>query len=48
MKAAGLEKPQMMENIQRWYNQNREQAIQKEFENLFDALNEQKETAVSR
>jgi hypothetical protein len=48
MKAAGLEKPQMMENIQRWYNQNKEQAIQQEFETLFDALNAQKESAASR
>ena len=47
MKAEKMEKPQMMEKIQRWYNQNKEQAIQKEFENLFDALNEQKETAAT-
>jgi hypothetical protein len=48
MKTANLEKPQMMENIQRWYNQNKEQAIQKEFENLFDALDARKEAAASR
>jgi len=36
MKADGLEKPQMMENLQRWYLQDGEQSIQKEFENLLD------------
>ena len=36
MKADNLEKPQMMENLQRWYLQDKEQSIQKEFENLFD------------
>ena len=36
MKAQGLEKPQMMESLQRWYLQNDEQAIQNEFENLLD------------
>lgn len=45
MKAAGTEKPQMMENLQRWYNTNKEQAIQTEFEKLFDRLNAEKETA---
>jgi hypothetical protein len=36
MKAQGLEKPQMMENMQRWYLQDDERAIQNEFENLLD------------
>jgi hypothetical protein len=34
MKAQGMEKPEMMEKMQRWYLQNGEQAIQNEFENL--------------
>jgi len=36
MKKNGLEKPQMMENIQRWYLQDKEQSLQKEFEVLLD------------
>ena len=36
MKAQGLEKPQMMENLQRWYLQDDEQSIQNEFEKLLD------------
>ncbi len=36
MKSQGLEKPQMMENLQRWYLQNDEQAIQNEFETLLE------------
>ncbi|MGI8469933.1 MAG: thioredoxin family protein [Pyrinomonadaceae bacterium] len=36
MKKQGLEKPEMMEKIQRWYLSDKEQSIQKEFENLFD------------
>ena len=36
MREQGIEKPQMMENLQRWYLQDDEQSIQKEFENLFD------------
>jgi hypothetical protein len=36
MKKNGLEKPQMMENIQRWYLQDKEQSLQKEFEALLD------------
>jgi len=35
MKAQGLEKPQMMENLQRWYLQDKEKSVQTEFENLF-------------
>ncbi|HEY0657475.1 MAG TPA: thioredoxin family protein [Pyrinomonadaceae bacterium] len=34
MKAEGLEKPQMMENLQRWYLQDKEKSVQTEFENL--------------
>ncbi len=37
MRAAGeLDKPQMMENMQRWYIKNKEEAIQAEFETLLD------------
>ncbi|MGI8884665.1 MAG: thioredoxin family protein [Pyrinomonadaceae bacterium] len=34
MKTQGLEKPQMMENLQRWYLQDNEKSAQAEFENL--------------
>lgn len=47
MKAAGAEKPQMMENLQRWYNQNKEKAIQAEFELLLDRWSAQKEAAAN-
>ena len=36
MKAEGLEKPQMMENLQRWYLRDKEKSVQAEFENLLD------------
>ncbi len=36
MREQGIEKPQMMENLQRWYLQDGEQSIQKEFENLLN------------
>ena len=36
MKAKNLEKPEMMENLQRWYLQDKEKSIQTEFENLLD------------
>ena len=36
MKAQGLEKPQMMENMQRWYNRDKEESLQAEFETLFE------------
>ncbi len=34
MREQGIEKLQMMENLQRWYLQDKEQSIQKEFEKL--------------
>lgn len=34
LKAEGLAKPLLMENLQRWYNTDKNQSIQKEFENL--------------
>jgi len=45
MKHQGLEKPQMMENMQRWYNQDKEQSLQAEFETLFERWAERKENA---
>ena len=36
MKHQGLEKPQMMENLQRWYLQDKEKSLQSEFENLLN------------
>ncbi len=36
MRESGMEKPEMMENLQRWYNKNKEQAIQTEFEELLE------------
>ncbi len=44
MKAQGLEKPQMMENMQRWYNQDKEKSLQAEFEKLFEQWAGQKES----
>jgi hypothetical protein len=43
-----LEKPQMMENLQRWYLQDREKSIQAEFSVLLDEwTNKAKESAVT-
>ena len=36
MHESGMEKAEMMENMQRWYLQNKEQEIQEEFEDLLD------------
>ncbi len=48
MKAQGLEKPQMMENLQRWYLTDKEKSIQAEFENLFDRWTNQKEQGAGK
>lgn len=45
MRGQGMEKPLMMENLQRWYNRNKEQAIQTEFETLLDNWSKKKEAA---
>ena len=45
MKADGLEKPQMMENMQRWYLQDDEQSLQAEFETLLEQWAGKKENA---
>jgi hypothetical protein len=42
MRESGLEKPLMMENLQRWYIQDKEQAIQTEFERLVSEWSEAK------
>jgi hypothetical protein len=36
MRARGLEKPLIMENLQRWYNADKNQTIQHEFEALLE------------
>lgn len=48
MRAAGLEKPQMMENMQRWYFADKEKSIQAEFENLLGEWATPREAAVTR
>jgi Thioredoxin len=45
MRKNGMEKPQMMENIQRWYLQDKEQSLQKEFEALLDEWSGKTQTA---
>jgi len=47
MKAQGLEKPQMMENLQRWYLADENQTIQKEFEILLDVWSGNKSSSAS-
>lgn len=48
MRESGLEKSQMSENLQRWYNSDKNQAIQDEFESLFDAWAKQTEIAATQ
>ena len=48
MRESKLEKPQIMENLQRWYNSDKNQAIQDEFENLLNDWTKKKETAARR
>jgi hypothetical protein len=45
MRDSGMEKPQMMENIQRWYLQDKEQSLQKEFETLLEEWSGKTQTA---
>ena len=47
MKAQGLEKPLMMENLQRWYNADKNQSIQAEIESLLSKWNS-RQTAEAR
>lgn len=44
MREGGMEKPQMMENLQRWYLQDKNQAIQAEFEVLLEQWTEKRQT----
>jgi len=48
MKAQNLEKPQMMENLQRWYNADKNQAIQDEFVFLLSEWTEIKEKSAGK
>ena len=45
MRNQGLEKPQMMENLQRWYLADENQSIQKEFESLLGEWSSKSESA---
>lgn len=48
MRDSGMEKPQMMENMQRWYLQDKEKSIEAEFSVLLDEwANNKKEQAVT-
>ncbi len=48
MRDSGMEKPQMMENMQRWYLKDKEQSIEAEFSVLLDEwTNKPKESAVT-
>ncbi len=45
MRERGLEKPLIMENLQRWYIADKNRAIQEEFENLLDEWTKEKKNA---
>lgn len=47
LRERGTEKPLIMENLQRWYNADKNQSIQKEFENLLEVWDQPKETAAA-
>ena len=47
LKKQNLEKPEIMEKIQRWYLADKNQAIQKEFETLFEDLATQTQRAAN-
>jgi len=47
MKHQGFEKPQMMENMQRWYNRDKEQSLQAEFETLLEKWSENKQNSAT-
>jgi len=48
LKHQGLEKPLIMENLQRWYIADKNQTIQTEFENLLDEWTKDKENAAAQ
>lgn len=45
MRDRGLEKPLIMENLQRWYIADKNQSVQAEFENLLDEWTKEKQNA---
>ena len=45
MRDSGMEKPEMMENLQRWYLKDKERSVQAEFENLLDRWSGRVQTA---
>jgi hypothetical protein len=48
MRDSGMEKPSIMENLQRWYLQDKEKSIETEFSGLLDSwANNKKEQAVT-
>ena len=47
MRESGMEKPEMMENMQRWYLKDKEQEIQQEFEKLLDEWADNKSETVT-
>lgn len=48
MRSGGMEKSQMMENLQRWYNSDKNRTIQDEFGLLLNEWTKEKETAATR
>lgn len=48
LRERGVEKPLIMENLQRWYNADKNHSIQMEFENLLDEWIKKKETAATQ
>jgi len=48
LKHHAMEKPLIMENLQRWYIADKNQSIQTEFENLFDEWTKNKENAATK
>lgn len=47
LKKTGMEKPLMMENLQRWYLSDKEQSIQAEFEKLLESWNNKSQEAAN-
>jgi hypothetical protein len=48
LRERAIEKPLIMENLQRWYIADKNQTIQKEFEDLFDEWSKTKQSAAKR
>lgn len=47
LRDGGMEKPQIMENLQRWYLQDKEKSLQSEFENLLNEWSNSKKQSAS-